>query len=132
MTGRVGSLKPFLRLPILLLTLTFLLSATGWSVDWPPLEPTDLSMTTLPQPAGAAAVVLLRDETANDPMNYHEVYVRIKIRDRRGKKLRGRRDPVRAAISPLIRAVRFNLCQVPVVTSLRQKPPERALGDGLP
>ena len=86
MTGRVGSLKPFLRLPILLLTLAFLLSAAGWSVDWPLLEPTDLSMTNLPQPPGAAAVVLLRDETANDPMNYHEVYVRIKILTDAGKR----------------------------------------------
>ena len=87
MTGRVGSLKLFLRPPIFLfLTLTFLLTATGWSVDWPPLEPTDLSMKSLSEQPGAAAVVLLRDEVANDPMNYEEVYLRIKILTDAGKR----------------------------------------------
>jgi hypothetical protein len=86
MTGRVGSLKRFLCSSIFFfLAITSLLTGAAWSTDWPPLEPDDLRMTSLAEQPGAAAVVLLRDEIANDPMNYHQVYVRIKILTDAGK-----------------------------------------------
>jgi hypothetical protein len=43
-------------------------------------------MASLPQQPGAAAVVLLRDEVADDPNNYHQVYMRIKILTDAGKR----------------------------------------------
>lgn len=42
-------------------------------------------MTDLPQQKGAPAVVLLREEVANDPLNYYSVYMRIKILSEAGR-----------------------------------------------
>jgi hypothetical protein len=43
-------------------------------------------MTSLAGQPGAAAFVLLRDEVADDPMNVHQVYIRIKILTDAGKR----------------------------------------------
>lgn len=66
---------------------TLMLCATaGWGADWPAIAPEDLKMTDLPQQKGAPAVILLREEVANDPQNYHSVYMRIKILTEAGRR----------------------------------------------
>ncbi len=49
------------------------------AVDWPPINPEDLSMTTLKEQPGAPAMILLREETDDDLNSFHSVYERIKI-----------------------------------------------------
>jgi hypothetical protein len=49
------------------------------AADWPPIPPDDLHMTELPQDPGASALVLLREEIADDPHNNHSVYMRVKV-----------------------------------------------------
>jgi len=71
-------------LPLSLLALT-LVPSRAWA-DWPAISPEDLKMTDLPQQKGAPAVVLLREEVANDPQNYHSVYMRIKILTEGGRR----------------------------------------------
>ena len=58
----------------------------AFSADWPPISPDELTMTALPQQPGAPAVVLLHEEVADDPNNYHSVYMRIKILTEAGRK----------------------------------------------
>lgn len=71
-------------LPLTLFAL-MLCASRAWG-DWPAIAPDDLKMTDLPQQKGAPAVVLLREEVANDPQNYHSVYVRIKILTEAGRR----------------------------------------------
>lgn len=47
--------------------------------DWPAIAPEDLRMTDLEEHKGAPAVILLRDELADDLNNCYSVYRRIKI-----------------------------------------------------
>ncbi len=54
--------------------------------DWPPIAPEDLSMKSLPEQPGAAAVVLLREELTDDPHNHRSVYMRIKVLTEPGRK----------------------------------------------
>jgi hypothetical protein len=54
--------------------------------DWPPIAPEDLKMTDLPQQKGAPAVVLLREEVADDTNNNHSVYMRIKVLTEAGRR----------------------------------------------
>jgi hypothetical protein len=58
----------------------------AFATDWPPLPSEDLRMTQCPQQPGAAAVVLLREEIADDPNNNHSVYMRIKVLTEEGRK----------------------------------------------
>jgi len=69
-----------------LLYFVFALSLPCLAVDWPPVAPEELKMTDLPEQKGAAAVILLRDELADDVNNYHSVYMRIKILTDAGKR----------------------------------------------
>ena len=55
-----------------------LLGLPAWAY-WPPISPEDLKMADLPEQKGAPAVILLREEVADDLNNYHSVYERIKI-----------------------------------------------------
>jgi len=64
----------------------FLLCVPGAWADWPAISPEDLKMTDLPQQKGAPAMVLLREEVANDPQNYRSVYMRIKILTEAGRR----------------------------------------------
>lgn len=70
---------------LIFLSALFLLS-TAKADDWPPLAPEDLAMKTFPQLPGAAAVVLLRDETSDDAHNHVVVYQRIKILNETGRR----------------------------------------------
>ena len=56
------------------------------AADWPPISPEEMSMTGIPQQPGAAAVVLIRQETDNDLLHYHSVFMRIKILTEAGRK----------------------------------------------
>jgi hypothetical protein len=62
-----------------------LLGLPAWA-DWPPIPPEDLKMTDLPEQKGAPAVILLREEVADDLNNYHSVYERIKILTETGRR----------------------------------------------
>jgi hypothetical protein len=56
-----------------------LVSLPVLAADWPPLKPEDLSMKSIPQQAGAAAIVLQREQTDDNMNNLITVYERIKI-----------------------------------------------------
>jgi hypothetical protein len=72
---------------LLILLVVLVSGGAARAVDWPPLEPQDLKMTSLPEQPGAAAVILLREELDNDPMNFEQTYMRIKILTEQGKDL---------------------------------------------
>ena len=76
--------KGFRALPLTMLAL-MLCASRAWG-DWPAIASEDLKMTDLPQQKGAPAVVLLREEVANDPQNYHSVYMRVKILTEAGRR----------------------------------------------
>ena len=79
----ISVLKRYRAFP--LTALAFLFCASPAWGDWPAIAPEDLKMTDLPQQKGAPAVVLRREEVANDPENYHSVYMRIKILTEAGR-----------------------------------------------
>jgi hypothetical protein len=57
----------------------------AWA-DWPPIASEDLKMTDLAEQKGAPAVILLREEVADDPNNNHSIYMRIKILTEAGRR----------------------------------------------
>jgi hypothetical protein len=59
---------------------------TSKAEDWPPITPEELSMTSLHEQPGAAAVVLLREEVTDDPNNDRSVYVGIKVLTEPGRR----------------------------------------------
>jgi hypothetical protein len=72
----------FLRFGSLLLVSVVPLIARA---QFQPPSPEELSMTSDPKAPGAAAVVLYREETEDDPHNYRAVYARIKVLTEQGK-----------------------------------------------
>ncbi len=78
------SLRSRYLLFLLLSTLTFLTASRA--EDWPAIAPEELSMTSVPEQPGAAAIVLLREEVWNDPQNNRSVYMRIKVLSETGRK----------------------------------------------
>ncbi len=82
------------RSEFLLLFLMLGLSGLPAWADWPPISPEDLKMTDLPEQKGAPAVILLREEVADEPNNNRTFYIRIKILTEAGRQLCGRRDSV--------------------------------------
>ena len=56
------------------------------AADWPPISPEDMAMTSVPNQPGAAAVILLRQETDDDLLHYKSVFVRVKILTEAGRK----------------------------------------------
>jgi len=67
--------------------LSFLILVSPWVVaeDWPPIDPADLALKSVPQQPGAAAIILLREENDNDPMHFHSTYERLKILTEAGR-----------------------------------------------
>src|ERR1700751_5420488 len=61
-----------------------LVSAT----DWPPIKPEELKMTSLPEAAGAHAVILFRQVEREDQLygSSEHVYLRIKVLTEEGRK----------------------------------------------
>ena len=56
------------------------------ATDWPPITPEQMAMKDSPQQPGAPAIVLIRQETDDDTMHYHEIYMRIKVLTDEGRK----------------------------------------------
>ena len=56
------------------------------ALDWPPILPEEQALTSVPQQAGAPAVILLRQETNDDRLHVQSVYMRIKILTEAGRK----------------------------------------------
>jgi hypothetical protein len=69
-----------------LLVLLAGLSLPAMAFNWQ--QPTDeeLKMTAEPAAPGAAAIYLYREEVADDKLNFHQLYVRLKILTEEGKK----------------------------------------------
>ncbi len=80
----MSQVRTYSALSLTILAITLFIPP-AWA-DWPAIAPEDLKLTDLPQQKGAPAVVLLREEEANDPQNYHSVYVRIKILTEAGRR----------------------------------------------
>jgi hypothetical protein len=68
-----------------LVSVSFLVLPPASADDWPPIDPADLAVKSVPQQPGAAAVILLRNEDDNDPLHYHSTYERIKILTEAGR-----------------------------------------------
>jgi hypothetical protein len=77
-------LPTFLR--YLLFTLWIGSSLPALAATWQPPTDEELKMTTEPAAPGASAVYLFREEIANDKLNFHSLYVRLKILTEEGKK----------------------------------------------
>jgi len=80
----MSQVRSYSALSLTILALT-LFTLPAWA-DWPAIAPEDLKLTDLAQQKGAPAVVLRREEEANDPQNYHSVYMRIKILTEAGRR----------------------------------------------
>jgi hypothetical protein len=78
-------LRTFCRL-FLFSLLTCLTSTVALAADWPPIDPADLAMRSLPEQPGAPAVILRREETADALNHVHSVYMRIKVLNEAGKR----------------------------------------------
>jgi hypothetical protein len=68
-----------------LLSLLVLVSPWVVAEDWPPIDPADLTLKSIPQQPGAAAIILLREENDNDPLHFHSTYERLKILTEAGR-----------------------------------------------
>jgi hypothetical protein len=69
------------------LSLTVLALATAYAATtWTQPTPEELKMTSDPKAPDAEAVYLNREETVDDKMHFHRMYVRIKILTEKGKK----------------------------------------------
>jgi Domain of Unknown Function with PDB structure (DUF3857)/Transglutaminase-like superfamily len=64
---------------VLFFVLFLVVASPAFAADWPPIAPEEMSMTSLTQQPGAPAVILIRQEFADDPNNFHSVYMRIKV-----------------------------------------------------
>jgi Transglutaminase-like superfamily/Domain of Unknown Function with PDB structure (DUF3857) len=72
----------------ILIAVLFLIFPFGRSAaaDWPPITPEDQAMNNVPDQPGAPAVILLRQETDDDLLHFHSVFMRIKILTEAGRK----------------------------------------------
>ncbi len=75
---------PWHLLLVVLFTLT--LHGAAKADDWPAVTAEELSMKTLPEQPGAAAVVLLREEVFDDANNHRTVRMRVKVLTEAGRK----------------------------------------------
>jgi len=73
-------------LRLLLSTLGLLLVPLAAAVDWPPISPEEQALKDVPSQPGAPAVILLRQEVADDLNNFHSTYKRIKVLTDAGRK----------------------------------------------
>jgi hypothetical protein len=74
-------------LPVLLATAFGLpmSSASAWAQQWIAPTPEELSMTSIKEVPGAAAVYLNKDETTDDSLHMHSFYFRVKVLTEKGK-----------------------------------------------
>lgn len=71
---------------LLFVVAVFLLVSPALAADWPPISPEEMKMTDVDRQKGAPAVILLHEELADDPNNYHSVYMRIKVLTEAGRR----------------------------------------------
>ncbi len=72
---------------MLFLVILFIGSITrSHAADWPPIAPDEQSMTSVPDQPGVSAIILSRQETDDDTLHYHGVYIRIKVLTEAGRK----------------------------------------------
>jgi Domain of Unknown Function with PDB structure (DUF3857)/Transglutaminase-like superfamily len=72
----------------LLLGISLLISLVSIcpAADWPPITPEEQALKDVAQQPGASAVILERQEIADDLNNYHSTYKRIKVLTEAGRK----------------------------------------------
>jgi hypothetical protein len=70
---------------LFVVSVSFLTAPLAWADDWPPIDPADLALKSVPQQPGAPAVILLREENDDDPLRFHSTYERIKILTEAGR-----------------------------------------------
>ena len=70
---------------ITLLFLTTVPFTRAVASDFPPVNPAELKITSLPNQPGAAAFVLAHEEMDDDQLHYHSVYMRIKVLTEAGR-----------------------------------------------
>ncbi|HYK90880.1 MAG TPA: DUF3857 domain-containing protein [Acidobacteriota bacterium] len=84
-------------LPALFISTCLLILATlptrARAADWPPITPEEQALTSVPQQPGAPAVILNREEIADDTKHFHSVYMRIKILTEAGRRFADIRLP---------------------------------------
>src|SRR4051794_8770462 len=56
------------------------------AADWPPITPEEQALKDVEEQLGAPAVILERQEIADDLNNYHSTYKRIKVLTDAGRK----------------------------------------------
>lgn len=70
---------------VLALIISFI-SFRAKAADWPPITPEELALKDVAEQPGASAVILDRQEVADDTNNFHSTYQRIKILNEEGRK----------------------------------------------
>jgi len=77
--------RAFLFSVIPLLAIFALFTPRSAAADFPPVNPAELKITSLPSQPGAAAFILDHEEISDDRMHYRSVYMRIKILTEAGR-----------------------------------------------
>ncbi|MGE5110858.1 MAG: DUF3857 domain-containing protein, partial [Acidobacteriaceae bacterium] len=75
----------FLSSAITLLFLATVPFTRAVASDFPPVNPAELKITSLPNQPGAAAFILAHEEMDDDQLHYHSVYMRIKVLTEAGR-----------------------------------------------
>ncbi|HEU5400191.1 MAG TPA: DUF3857 domain-containing protein [Terriglobales bacterium] len=70
---------------IQLLVFAILFAAASVGSDFPPVNPEELKITSLPNQPGAAAFILDHEETSDDVAHFRSVYMRIKVLTEAGR-----------------------------------------------
>jgi hypothetical protein len=84
--GRIHMLSLVrIRYLLLVLFLSLLVGHFAGATDWPPITPEEQAIKDVPQLRGAPAVILDRQEVADDRNHYHSTYMRIKVLTEAGR-----------------------------------------------
>jgi len=67
------------------LSLVFWFINLAFAADFPPVNPAELKITSLPSQPGAPAFILEHEEHDDDQMHFHSVYMRIKVLTEAGR-----------------------------------------------
>src|SRR5258705_8328690 len=62
------------------------LAAIYAAADWPPITPEEQAIKDVAGQPGASAIILQRQEVADDMNNFHSTYKRIKVLNEAGRK----------------------------------------------
>jgi len=69
----------------ILLSFALCLTTRGSAADFPPVNPAELKITSLPSQPGAAAFILAHEEISDDQLHFRSVYMRIKVLTEAGR-----------------------------------------------